>query len=37
VPSTLNGPYNKFLYVPQLQGVIYVPQYDSNAWFLRLH
>jgi hypothetical protein len=37
VPSTLNGPYNKFLYVPQLQGVIYVPQYDSNAWFLRLY
>jgi len=37
VPSTTNGPYNKFLYVPQLRGVIYVPTYDGNAWFLRLH
>jgi hypothetical protein len=37
VPSTLNGPYNKFLYVPQLRGVVYVPTYDGNAWFLRLH
>jgi len=37
VPSTTNGPYNKFLYVPQLRGAIYVPTYQGNAWFLRLH
>jgi hypothetical protein len=37
VPATLNGPYNKFLYVPELRGAIYVPSYSANAWFLRLH
>lgn len=37
VPSTENGPYNKFLYVPRLGGAVYVPTYFGNAWFLRLH
>jgi hypothetical protein len=37
VPSTLNGPFNKFLYVPRLGGCIYVPDYLGNAWFLRVH
>jgi hypothetical protein len=37
IPATQNGPYNKFLYVPRLGGVIYVPSYSGNAWFLRLH
>jgi hypothetical protein len=37
IPSTLNGPYNKFLYVPRLGGAVYVPSYTGNAWFLRLH
>jgi hypothetical protein len=37
IPSTLNGPYNKFLYVPRLQGAIYVPSYSEFVWFLRLH
>lgn len=37
VPSTPNGPYNKFLYVPKLNGCVYVPAYGSNAWFLRVH
>jgi hypothetical protein len=37
VPSTENGPYNKFLYVPRLRGAVYVPAYDGNAWFLRIH
>jgi len=37
IPSTLNGPYNKFLYLPRLGGAVYVPTYDGNAWFLRLH
>jgi hypothetical protein len=36
-PSTQNGPYNKFLYVPRLGGVVYVPTHSGNAWFLRLH
>jgi hypothetical protein len=37
IPSTQNGPYNKFLYVPRLRGAVYVPSYFGNAWFLRLH
>jgi chitodextrinase len=35
IPSTPNGPYNKFLYVPRLGGAVYVPSYLGNAWFLR--
>jgi hypothetical protein len=37
VPSTVNGPFNKFLYVPRLRGCVYVPSYSGNAWFLRVH
>jgi hypothetical protein len=37
IPTTENGPYNKFSYVPRLGGVVYVPVYEGNAWFLRLH
>jgi hypothetical protein len=37
IPSTQNGPYNKFLYVPRLRGCVYVPSYSGNAWFLRVH
>lgn len=37
IPSTLNGPFNKFLYVPRLGGAVYVPSYSGNAWFLRIH
>jgi hypothetical protein len=46
IPPTFNGPHNKFLYVPNLGGAIYVPCYSvdvanygctsGNAWFLRL-
>jgi hypothetical protein len=36
IPATQNGPYNKFLYVPRLGGVIYVPTYDGNAWFMKI-
>lgn len=36
VPSTSNGPYNKFLYVPALKGCIYVPTYTGNMWYLRV-
>jgi len=35
VPSTVNGVWKRFLYVPQLKGVIYFPAYDGNAWFVR--
>jgi hypothetical protein len=37
VPSTQNGPYNKFLYVPRLRGCVYVPSYSGNVWFLRVN
>lgn len=46
IPPTPNGPYNKFLYVPRLNGAVYVPCYkndpnvscpNGNVWFLRLH
>lgn len=37
IPSTQNGPFNKFLYVPRLRGCVYVPSYSGNAWFLRVH
>ncbi len=37
VPSTQNGPYNKFLYAPRLRGIVYVPSYSGNVWFLRAH
>jgi len=37
IPSTQNGPFNKFLYVPRLRGAVYVPSYSGTAWFLRLH
>lgn len=36
-PSTNNGqpPYTRFLYAPNLSGVVWYPQYSYNAWFLR--
>ena len=37
IPPTMNGPFNKFLYVPRLGGAVYVPSYDTNVWFVRLH
>lgn len=37
IPATTNGPNNKFLYVPALQGCVYVPEYTGNVWFLRVH
>jgi hypothetical protein len=36
IPGTLNGPFNKFLYVPRLGGCVYVPSYSGNAWFLKV-
>ena len=37
IPSTLNGPFNKFLYLPRMGGAVYVPSHSGNAWFLRIH
>lgn len=37
VPSVPNGPFRKFLYVPRLHGCVYVPAYQSSAWFVRVH
>lgn len=34
-PATSNGVWRRFLYVPRLKGVVYVPAYDGNVWFLR--
>jgi hypothetical protein len=35
IPGATNGVWNRFLYVPQLKGIIYFPSYDGNAWFIR--
>jgi hypothetical protein len=35
IPSATNGVWTRFLYVPQLKGVVYFPSYDGNFWFLR--
>lgn len=38
--STTNDayfPYTRFLYAPELGGVVWVARYASNAWFLRTH
>lgn len=34
--STATNIWSKFLYAPSLGGVVYFPQYASNAWFLAL-
>ncbi len=31
------GVFNRWLYVPQLRGVVYFPKAGANAWFLRTH
>lgn len=36
-PATANGVWRRFLYVPKLKGVVYVPLYEGNVWFLRTH
>ena len=37
IPATTNGPYNKFLALPRLRGIVYFPSYTGDAWFLRTH
>jgi len=31
------GIYNKFLYSPRLGGAVYVPQYSTSVWFLKVN
>ena len=35
VPVTSNGVWTRFLYVPNLKGIVYFPTYSGGAWFLR--
>lgn len=35
IPSAPNGVWKRFLYVPQLKGVVYFPTYGGNCWFIR--
>jgi hypothetical protein len=35
IPAAYNGVWRRFLYVPQLKGVVYFPAYDGNLWFIR--
>ena len=35
VPASANNVYTRFLYAPQLKGIVYVPTYDGDLWFLR--
>jgi hypothetical protein len=35
LPSAINGVWRRWLYVPQLKGIVYFPTYDGNFWFLR--
>lgn len=35
VPATSNGVWTRFLYVPNLKGVVYFPSYNGSVWFLR--
>lgn len=37
IPATASvNCWNRFLYVPQYKGIIYVPKYDEDFWFLAL-
>jgi hypothetical protein len=34
-PATTNNVWRRFLYLPKLKGIVYVPTYFGNVWFLR--
>lgn len=36
IPSSENGVYTRFAYAPGLGGIVYVPGYESDVYFLRL-
>ena len=35
MPATSNGVWTRFLYVPNLKGIVYFPSFSGQAWFLR--
>jgi hypothetical protein len=35
IPAAPQGVFTRFRYLPNLRGLIYVPSYAANAWFLR--
>jgi len=35
IPATRNQVWRRFLYVPALKGIVYVPTYNGNVWFIR--
>ena len=35
--SSAGGPYNRFLYSPNLSGVFWLPKHADNFWFCRTH
>jgi hypothetical protein len=35
IPAAPINVFNRFRYLPNLRGVVYVPTYAANAWFLR--
>lgn len=37
VPAAVNGVWSRILYVPKLNGFVYIPEYGSNAWFVRTY
>ncbi|MFO1436498.1 MAG: hypothetical protein U1F34_09190 [Gammaproteobacteria bacterium] len=36
-PATTNNVWRRFLYLPKLKGIVYVPTYFGNVWFLRTY
>lgn len=37
IPAAVNPIYNRFGFLPQYSGVVHLPNWNSNAWFLRTH
>ena len=33
-PDAINGVYTRFLYLPYLKGIVYLPSHAANFWFL---
>lgn len=37
IPSSTNDVWTRFLHVPALKGLVYIPTYGGNLWFLRTY
>jgi hypothetical protein len=37
VPARTNGAHNSMQYFPNLGGALYIPAYDADVWFLKIH